>query len=188
VRRSTHLSFACPKERWKRKRHPANAACGYSALLVPDRRSPTRCAQTRLASLLSGTAMLDALEGNWPGVFSLICRNRAHSANNRPQGWAPTARSGQYDNCDLRATERLRANRKQEAVCPSAASLRPRLFDRVREGTRGVVRLPLHAIHGVAALVHPCTAERMVLVTFAGTKVTRVRADARIRLIIAKRF
>ena len=85
MRRSTHLSFACPKERWKRKRHPANAACGYSALLVPDRRSPTRCAQTRLASLLSGTAMLDALEGNWPGVFSLICRNRAHSANNRPR-------------------------------------------------------------------------------------------------------
>jgi hypothetical protein len=28
----------------------------------------------------------------------------------------------------------------------------------------------------------------MVLVTFAGTKVTRVRADARIESIIAKRF
>jgi hypothetical protein len=28
----------------------------------------------------------------------------------------------------------------------------------------------------------------MVLVTFAGTKVTRVRADARIKKIIAKRY
>jgi hypothetical protein len=36
---------------------------GYSALRIPDWRSPTRCAQTRLASLLSRTAMLDALEG-----------------------------------------------------------------------------------------------------------------------------
>jgi hypothetical protein len=32
-------------------------------------------AQTRLASDLSGTAMLDALEGNNPGLFNLICRS-----------------------------------------------------------------------------------------------------------------
>ena len=59
-----NLVFACPKERRQRKGHPANAACGFSALIVPARRSPTRCAQTRLACLLSGTAMLDALGGN----------------------------------------------------------------------------------------------------------------------------
>ena len=35
---------------------------------------------------------------------------------------------------------------------------------------------------GVAAFVYPCTAERMVLVTLAGTKVTRVCADARIKI------
>ena len=58
VRRSTQLSFSCPKESWQRIGHPANATCGCSARLgfgflrcftacipagvVPDRHSPTR--------------------------------------------------------------------------------------------------------------------------------------------------
>ena len=44
----------------------------------------------------------------------------------------------------------------------------------------GASTAPRHP--GIAALVHPCTAERMVLVTIAGTKVTRVRTDARIKI------
>jgi hypothetical protein len=68
-RRGTHLSFACPEERWIRKGHPANATFGCSAHLVPHRRSPTRYAQTRLAFLLSGIAMLDASEWSFVGEF-----------------------------------------------------------------------------------------------------------------------
>ena len=95
---------------------------------------------------------------------------------------AMTTKVEKSTNCDLRATEWRRLNRKQEAVCLSAASLRPRRFDRVREGTRRVVSRPLNAIHGVAAFVHPCTAERMLLLTFRGRKVRRVRAAARIKI------
>ena len=148
---------------------------GYSALRVPDRRSPTRFAQTRLARILPATAMLDALGGFYQGAESnrLQPGRGEHLWEPSPlgekfaRGAGSCAKTGKGVNCDLRATERRRPNREQEAVCLSIASLRPRLFDRVREGTRRVVRRPLQAIHGIAAFVHPCTAERMVLVTFA---------------------
>jgi hypothetical protein len=84
--------------------------------------------------------MLDALEGKQSRTV------QTHLQEPSSLGEEFTCGEGFYGKieksaiCDFRATERRRANRKQEAVCPSVASLRPRLFDRVREGTRRVVR------------------------------------------------
>ena len=126
--------------------------------------------------------MLDALGGHRSHTAQTHLQEPDPLSDPSPAVRAPTTVAGKITNCDLRTTERYRTNRKQEAVCLSAASLRPRLFVRVCEGTRRVVRLPLHATHGVVALVHPCTAERMLLLTFRGRKVRRVRAAARIKI------
>ena len=85
-----NLLFVCPKKSQQKKRHPANAACGCSALRVPARRSPTRYAQTRLACLLSGTAMLDALGGDLRGgIIRFHLQEPSPPGYQSPTVWAP---------------------------------------------------------------------------------------------------
>ena len=97
-------------------------------------------AQTRLAFFLPGAAMLDVLERKQSRLVQTHLWEPSPLGEDFARSADSCEKTGKSANCDLRATEQHRANRKQETVCLSTASLRSRLFDRVREGTRRVVR------------------------------------------------
>jgi hypothetical protein len=126
--------------------------------------------------------MLDALEGQGSRTVQSCLQEPSPLGDQSPTVWAGTARAGNYTICDSmppRTTGKAGESKRVFERSEIASSFRDadRKERRESEGWR-----PDRSSPSRRRVVHPCTAERMLLPTFRGSKVRRVRAAARVKI------